>query len=72
MLNKTDVHKITVVSSQGLYIGGGVKVVAAKLVGWGRGGINIYKQYSIVNTGNANGDFKLMTHNRYSVVNGSF
>ena len=49
--------KITVVSSQGLYIGGGVKVVVAKLVGWGRGGINIYKQHSIVNTGNANGDF---------------
>ena len=64
--------KITVVSSQGLYIGGGVKVVVAKLVGWGKGGINIYKQHSIVNTGNANGDFKLMTHNRYSVVNGSF
>ena len=34
--------------------------------------IYMYKQHSIVNTGNVNTDFKLMTHNRYSVLNGHF
>ena len=45
------------------------------MVGWGRGGttcIYMYKQHSIVITGNFNADFKLLTHNRYSVLNGHF
>ena len=32
----------------------------------------MYKHHSIVNTGNFNADFKLLTHNRYSVLNGHF
>ena len=32
----------------------------------------MYKQHSIVNIGNFNADFKLLTHNRYSVLNGHF
>ena len=32
----------------------------------------MYKQNSIVNTGNFNAYFKLLTHNRYSVLNGHF
>ena len=32
----------------------------------------MYKQHSIVITGNFNADFKLLTHNRYSVLNGHF
>ena len=34
--------------------------------------IYMYKQHSIVITGNFNADFKLLTHNRYSVLNGHF
>ena len=44
-------------------------------LGVGGGGttcIYMYKQHSIVNTGNFNADFKLLTHNRYSVLNGHF
>ena len=32
----------------------------------------MYKQHSIVKTGNFNENFKLLTHNRYSVLNGLF
>ena len=32
----------------------------------------MHKQHSIVKTGNFNTDFKLLTHNRYSVLNGHF
>ena len=32
----------------------------------------MYKQHSIVNTGNFNADFKFLTLNRYSVLNGHF
>ena len=38
---------------------------------WGGGGttcIFVYKQHSMVNTGNVNADFKLPTHKRYSVL----
>ena len=38
-------------------------------VGGGTTCIYMYKQHSIVNTGNVNADFKLLTHNRYSVLN---
>ena len=44
-------------------------------LGGGGGGttcIYMYKQHSIVITGNFNADFKLLTHNRYSVLNGHF
>ena len=43
--------------------------------GGGGGGttcIYTYKQHSIVNTGNFNADFKLLTHNLYSLLNGQF
>ena len=32
----------------------------------------MYKQHSILNTGNFNADFKLLTDNRYSMLNGHF
>ena len=44
-------------------------------MGGGGGGttcIYMYKQHSIVITGNFNADFELLTHNRYSVLNGHF
>ena len=34
--------------------------------------MSMYKQHSIEKTGNFNADFKLLTHNRYSVLNGHF
>ena len=55
--------------------GWGLKWYFAKLVGWERCGtscIYMYKQHSIVNTGNFNADLKVLTHNRYSVLNGHF
>ena len=40
-------------------------------IGWmGEPGVVLYKQHSIVFTGNFNADFKLLTHNRYLVLNG--
>ena len=44
-------------------------------LGGGGGGttyIYMYKQHSIVNTGNFNAEFKLLTHNRYLVLNRHF
>ena len=57
----------------GLYIEGvWVKVVVCK-TGWvGEGWYYMSKQHSIVKTGNFNANFKLLTHNRYSVLNGLF
>ena len=52
--------------------GWGLKWQFAKLVGWGRGWYYMYKQHSIVKTGNFNADFKLLTRNWYSVLNGHF
>ena len=50
---------------------GGINAVVCKMVGWGSGGtIYIYKQQSILNTGNVNVEFKLLTHNQYLVLNG--
>ena len=51
-------------------IGWGLKLQFAKLVGRGGGGtIYMFKQISMVDTGNVNADFKLLTHNPYSVLN---
>ena len=65
-------------AAEGCIVGlrGGGKCGGLK-TGWGGGGggtscIYMYKQHSIVNTGNVNADFKLLTHNRYSVLNGRF
>ena len=47
----------------------------SKWLGGGGGGttyIYMYKQHSIINTSNFNVEFKLLTHNRYLVLNGHF
>ena len=49
-----------------------VKVVVWK-IGWvEEGWYYMYLQHSIIITGNFNAHFKLLTHNRYSVLNGHF
>ena len=68
----TVVYRTKTSPGPGLYIwGGGFNVVVCK-TGWqGEGWYYMYKQHSIVNTGNVNA-LKLLTQNRYSVLNGHF
>ena len=61
----------------GVWGGGGDKVIVCKTsLGGERVVLHVstymYMRHSIVNTGNVNVDFKLLTHNRYSVLNGHF